>query len=91
MINYLSDEFMLGILAKIQPFQAEVLKTGKSAHLDAHYHFHDWCTEQDHTIDIDFYVFEGHSLLKTFEFSAGDTEEQAEAVFASLVAYVHSL
>ena len=91
MINYLSDEFMLGILAKIQPFQAEIIKTGKSVHLDAHYHSHDWCAEQDHTIDIDFYVFEGNCLSKTFEFSAGETEEQTEAVVTSLVAYVHSL
>ena len=89
-MKYLSDKFMLDMLSRVQPYQAEILKTGRSAHVDAHYHVHEWDTP-DHVIDFDFYVFEDTTLVKSFEFNTGDTEEQIEAVFASLVAYVHSL
>lgn len=89
-MKYLSDKFMLDMLSRVQPYQAEILKTGRSAHIDAHVHEDFWDPSDTH-ISFDVTVFEDNTLVKNFEFSSGDTEEQIEAVFASLVAYVHSL
>lgn len=84
----LSDNYMLDVLSKVQPFQAEIIKTGRSAHLDVHYHeFGSF----EHSIDFDFYVFENTDLVKTFEFNSSETSEEVEAVLISLVAYVNSL
>lgn len=89
-MTQLSDNFMLDMLSKVQPFQPEIIKTGRSAHLDAHYHEHEWFTP-DHSIDFDLYVFENNELIKSFEFNSRYTEEEIEAVLTSLKAYVNSL
>lgn len=89
-MTQLSDNFMLEMLSKVQPFQVAIVKTGRSVHLDAHYHERDWDTP-DHSIDIDFYVFEHNEIVKTFEFNSSETEEQLDAVLASVAAYAHSL
>lgn len=81
---------MLDMLAKVQPIQAEILKSGRSAHVDAHVH-EDIDDYGKHHIDIDVTIFEGHSIVNSFDFSSNETEEQVEAVLASLVAYVHTL
>jgi len=89
-MTQLSDNYMLEMLSKVQPYQADIVKTGRSAHLDVHYHEHDWDTP-DHSISFDLYVFEHNSLVKTFEFNSADTEEELEAILASVIAYAHSL
>lgn len=89
-MTHLSDKFMLDMLSKVQPLQAEILKTGRSAHLDSHYHEYEW-DQPGHDIEFEMYVFEDNSLVKTFDFNARDTEEEVEAVFASLAAYVNSI
>ena len=89
-MKHLSDEFMLDVLSKVQPYQADVLKSGRSIHIDASVHEDIWAPGETH-IDFDVNVFEDHSIVNSFDFSSSETEEQVEAVFASLVAYVHSL
>lgn len=87
---YLSDETMLAMLAKVQPLQAEIIKTGHSAHIDASVHEDIWDATSTH-ISIDVCIFYGHSLVGSFCFSPNDTEEQLEATYASLAAFVHTL
>lgn len=89
-MTQLSDNFMLEMLSKIQPFLIDILKTGRSSHLDCHYHEHMW-TDPDHSIDFEVFVFEGHEIVESFEFNSLKTKEQIEATFASMAAYVHSL
>lgn len=87
-MTHLSDNYMLDMLSKVQPFQAEIIKTGRSAHVDAHVH-EDF--DGDNHICFDVTVFESNTLVESFDFNSLDTEEQCEAVFSALVAYVHSL
>lgn len=87
---YLSDETMLAMLAKVQPLQAEIVKTGHSAHIDASVHEDIWDETSTH-ISFDVFIYSGHSLIASFCFSSNDTEEQLEATYASLVAFVHTL
>lgn len=89
-MKYLSNAFMLDMLSKVQPYQGKVLATGRSAHIDGHYH-EPFLDDDPGTIGFDFSVFESNTLVKSFEFSATDTEEQVEAVLATLVAYVNTL
>lgn len=89
-MKHISDEFMLDMLSKVQPYQADVLKSGRSIHIDASVHEDIWEPEKTH-IDFDVNIFEGHHIVNSFDFSSSETEEQVEAVLASLVAYVHSL
>ena len=89
-MKHISDEFMLDMLSKVQPLQSDILKSGRSAHLDAHVHKGLWDPSDTH-ISFDVIVFEGNTLVKNFEFSSCDTEEEVEAVLASFVAYVHAL
>ena len=89
-MKHISDEFMLDMLSNVQPYQADILKSGRSAHIDASVHEDILEPEKTH-IDFDVTIFEGHSIVNSFDFSSNETEEQVEAVFASLVAYVHTL
>lgn len=89
-MTHLSDTFMLDMLAKVQPIQAEILKSGRSAHVDAHVH-EDIDDYGKHHIDIDVTIFDGNTLVKSFDFSSLDSEEQCEAELSALVAYVHTL
>ena len=89
-MTFLSDEFMLDILSKVQPLQADILKSGRSAHIDASVHEAFWDPSDKH-ISFDVTVFQGNTLVENFEFSSVDTEEKVQAVLVSLVAYVHSL
>ena len=89
-MTHLSDNFMLETLAKVQPLQLEIYKHLLGAHLDAHVH-DDIFNTGEHSLDFDLYVFDGHELVKTFEFSSGDTEEEVLAELTRLTAYVHSL
>lgn len=89
-MKHISDEFMLDMLSKVQPYQADILKSGRSAHIDASVHEDIWDTGETH-IDFGVTIFEGHHIVNSFDFCSSDTEEQVEAVFASLVAYVHTL
>lgn len=88
-MKYLSNAFMLDMLSKVQPYQGKVLATGRSAHIDGHYHDHHLFGTP--TIDFDFTVFEENAIVKAFDFSASETQEQVEAIFACLVAYVNAL
>ena len=89
-MTFLSDEFMLDILSKVQPLQADILKSGRSAHIDASVHDCFWDPSDTH-ISFDVTVFRGNTLVENFEFSSVDTEEKVKAVLVSLVAYVNSL
>jgi hypothetical protein len=89
-MTHLSDNFMLETLAKVQPLQLEIYKHLLGAHLDAHVHENIFDAEE-HSLDFDLYVFDGHGLLKMFEFNSGDTEEEVLAELTRLTAYVHSL
>lgn len=86
----LSDAFMLDMLSKVQPYQGKVLATGRSAHIDGHYHDH-LPFDMPPTIDFDFIVFEDNAIVKSFDFNASETQEEVEALFACLVAYVNAL
>lgn len=87
---YISDETMLAMLAKVQPLQAEIVKTGHSAHIDASVHEDIWDETSTH-ISFDVFIYSGHSLIASFCFSSNDTEEQLDATYASLVAFVHTM
>lgn len=87
---YIPNETMLAMLQKVQPLQAEILKTGHSAHIDAGVHENIWDEASTH-LSFDVFIYSGHSLIASFCFSSNDTEEQLEATYASLVAFVHAL
>lgn len=73
---------MLETLAKVQPMQLEIVKTGRSAHLDC------GVNSRNGHISFDLTVFEELEIVRQFEFSsignAGDLEEE----MACLQAYV---
>ena len=91
-MRHLSDKFMLDMLKKVQPYQSKIYATGRSAHLDAHVHENIWEEDMDdHHLNFDLIVFEGTSLVKSFEFNSSDTEAEVEAVLTMLDAYSKSL
>lgn len=88
-MKHISDEKMLDVLAKVQTQQAFILRKGYSIHIDAS--VHEDLVDDEHYIAIDVTFFEENTLINSFDFSALDTEEELEATYAMLVAYIDSL
>lgn len=91
MLSYLSNEFMLDTLKKVQPLQVKLLQAGASAHLDASVNENRFSDEPGTHIDFSVDVFIDNNLEKSFDFSPNDTEEQVNAELAALRAYANSL
>lgn len=88
-MNYLSDEFVLGMLAKVQPLQADVLKAGYTCHVDAGIHESPWTADHGKTyISLDFSIFLGGGEIEEFDFTAYYSEDELEAEFARLKAFI---
>lgn len=90
MDKYLSDSIMLEMLAKVQPLQAEILKTGRSAHVDAGVHEPIFGDGASH-ISFGVTIFEENDIVRDFDFSSSDTQEELEAEYVSLKAYVNRI
>lgn len=89
-MKHLSNEFMLDMLAKIQPLQAEALKRDKAFHIDAS--VHDDIGDYGSThICIDVTIFDSNSIIGSFYFNATDTAEEVDAQFAALLAFHNTL
>lgn len=89
-MTHLSDNFMLDTLAKVQPIQFEIYKHLLGAHLDTYVH-EGIFDAGDHSLSFDLYVFDGHDIVETFEFSPNDTEEEVLAELTRLVSYANTL
>ncbi len=87
-MNYLSDEFMLDLLAKVQPFQAEILKTGHSAHIDAGVHNNLWDANHGSHINFSVDIFYENSIIESFDFSSADSADELNAEFMRLQAFI---
>ena len=85
--QFLPDSVMLETLAKVQPLQAEILKSGRSCHVDGGVSKHLWWSKGTH-INFDLYVFEELEVVRQFEFAADMTERELLAEVESLAAYV---
>ncbi|MBO7071864.1 MAG: hypothetical protein J6W09_11315 [Bacteroidales bacterium] len=80
--SYLPNSVMLETLAKVQPMQMEIVKTGRSAHLDCGVH------SVDGHISFDLTVFCDLEIVRQFEFSSLGTAGELEEELACLEAYV---
>ena len=89
-MKYLDDSIMLAMLEKVQPLQIEILKTGQSAHLDGGPHSQ-WPDRTASYISFELTVFEENEIIKSFEFSAMETEEVLDATYGLAVAYTKYL
>ena len=89
--HYRSKSVMLATLAKVQPLQAEILKTGRSCHLDAGV-YQNLMWERDEThLNFELTVFEDHDIVKEFDFYSDMTEKELQAEFGCLEAYVERI
>lgn len=88
--RFLPDSAMLEILAKVQPLQAEILKTGRSCHLDAGIHNNLWAGSGTH-INFDVTIFEQHEIVRQFEFSANMSQEELTVELAAIQAYLNRI
>lgn len=91
MLSYLSNEFMLETLKKVQPIQIQLLQSGVSAHLDAGVSPNRYSEDNGTHIDFSIDIFVENNLEKSFDFSPLDTEEEVNATVSSLQAYAKSL
>ena len=89
-MKYLSDEIMLAMLAKVQPIQAEIVKTGHSAHLDVAVNDNIFDREYGHHISFSMDIFYGTDLIESFDFSSSGSEEELNAEFGRMQAYVNN-
>ena len=78
--HYRSKSVMLATLAKVQPLQAEILKTGRSCHLDAGV-YQNLMWERDET----------HLSFELTDFYSDMTEKELQAEFGCLEAYVERI
>lgn len=85
MANYQNHEVMLETLKKVQPFQVEIIKSGRHCHLDGGMYRDGFFG--DH-VGFDITVFECSEIVRQFEFSADMTRAELDAEIASLAAYV---
>lgn len=88
-MKHISDEAMLDMLKKVQTHQADILRSGHSAHIDAS--VHEDIVDYDHYIAFDVYIYEENSLINAFDFSAFDTEEELNAKYTLFTAYIKKL
>lgn len=88
-MEYLSDSIMLEMLKKVQPLQADVLKTGRSFHLDASVN-HSYVYGGDY-INFGVTIFEGNEIIRDFDFSSTMSQEELDAEYACLAAYVNRI
>ena len=89
-MKYLSDSVMLDTLKKVQALQAEILTTGRSAHIDAY--IHENFPEIDmHHISFELTIFEGNKIIRSFDFTSADSEDILNATYDLAVAYVKYL
>ena len=81
---------MLETLAKVQPLQAEILKSGRSCHVAGGVSVDHrwWVVDKGTHINFDLTVFEELELVRQFEFTADMTERELLAEVESLAAYV---
>lgn len=88
-MKHISDEKMLDVLAKVQTQQASILRKGYSIHIDAS--IHEDLVDNEHYIGIDVTFFDENTLIKSFDFSAFDTEEELDAMFRLFIGFVNRL
>ena len=88
-MEYLSDSIMLEMLKKVQQQQVEILKTDRSAHLDSG--VHENLHEYGHHISFDLNIYENNSHVRDFEFSSTMSQEELDAEYACLAAYVNRI
>lgn len=91
MANYLSNEIMLELLKEVQQKQIDLLNAGLSSHLDANVHENTFPSDGGTHITFTAHVFEGNTLVKTYDFTATETEEQNRALIATLVADINAI
>lgn len=91
MSNYLSNETMLELLKEVQLEQRALVHIGRSAHLTANVLENTFPSDGGTHITFTVYIFEGNTLVKTYDFTATETEEQNRAVLASLVADINAI
>jgi len=91
MANYLSNETMLSLMEEVQREQRALIFAGRSAHLDANVHENTFPSDGGTHITFTVHIFEGHKLVKTYDFTATETEEQNRALIASLVADINAV
>lgn len=85
MVKYLSEEFMLDTLKKVQPYQIDIFKSGRHCHVDGGVYV--GFGSGSH-VNFDVTVFEDSEIVRQFEFAANMTEKEIEAELMSLEAYV---
>lgn len=88
-MEQVKDEIMLEILAAVQPLQTECLRRRHSMHLDTSIHHNFW-GEGTH-INFDVAIYSEYTLVKSFEFTALDTEAVNRAKVHLLDAYIKTL
>lgn len=88
-MDFLSDSIMLEMLKKVQPLQVEILKTGRTCHVDAGVGYSS-LYDKSH-IGFEVVIFEELDLVKDYDFSSVVTEEELNAEFACLQAYVNRI
>lgn len=81
---------MLEMLAKVQQQQIEILKTGRSCHVDASVSEHYYNDTGEH-ISFDVTIFEQNELVRSFDFYHNMTQEELDAEYGCLVAYVNRI
>jgi len=91
MLSYLSNEFMLDTLKKVQAIQVKLIQDGASAHLDVNVCQNRFSDNPGTHIDFSVDIFIDNNLEKSFDFSPLDTEEEVNAAVSSLQAYENSL
>lgn len=91
MANYLSNEIMLELLKEVQQKQIDLLNAGRTAHLDAGVYENTFPSDGETHINFSVCVFDGDIIDKTYDFMAGDTEEQNRARIATLVADINAI
>jgi len=86
MVNYQSHEVMLEILGKVQPYQVEIIRTGRHCHIDGGL-YRGAIVTPDH-VGFEVTVFEDTEIVRQFEFDANMSSAELTAEIASLKAYV---
>lgn len=87
---YLPNSIMLEMLKKVQNLQSEIIISGRSCHLDAGVH-EDLFFEGGTHISFDVTVFDENELVRQFDFSSNLNEEELNAEYQCLVAYVNRI
>lgn len=76
---------MLETLKKVQPFQVEIINSGRHCHIDGGMYRSSLLGNH---VGFEVTVFECNEIVRQFEFSADMTRAELDAEIASLAAYV---